>query len=107
MENNKPKQDNDFKNIQEFANYFNLKIVPINYKGFNRKGYDLVDVDNYIQLSIEPREYNKDSVYSKDKWFISDYTAEGTSVFYVKNINEIPKILTNFTPKKTGHKLRY
>lgn len=68
-------------------------------------GYDLVDSNGNIQISIQPKSYDKDSLYSKDKWFVKNYAQKNS--FYVDRINNIPKLLKDFTPSEfTGFKFK-
>ncbi len=100
--------DGRLTNLKDFANQHDLKIVEINYNfsgiSIKRKGFDLIDSEGYIQISIEPISYRKDSVYKKDKWLVHDYV--NNRRFYVDKINNIPNELTGFIPQKTSFILK-
>lgn len=80
------------KTLKGFADYHNLTMEPImyNFQGVKRKkGYDLVDSNNNIQIEIEPKD---------DGWFVKNNVSK--SSFRVSNMNEIPGKLKGFKPSK-------
>ena len=94
------------KTLIKFAALHGLKIVPITYK-FNgirlkRKGYDLINDQNYIQLSFEPKNYRPGGMYA-DKWLIHNYA--GNTMTYIKSLKSILGLFANFKPVEYTHML--
>lgn len=94
------------KTLVNFAQTHNLAIKPVKFKfqgiSNKRQGFDLVNNNNQIQLTIEPVDYVKNSMYSKDRWLIKD-KVNGTS-FYIQTITQLPQKLDNWSPiEHTGY----
>lgn len=91
------------KTLNTFAATKSVRVVNINYRhcGYGRKqvGFDLVDSDNNIHVSIEPCNY------TNYKWMVS---AKNIGCFHLKNMAAVIKYLStaNITFKgTTGFKL--
>jgi len=59
------------KTLQKFAEMHNLEIVTIKYRNqglrVTRKGYDLINENREIKLSLEPVSYS-----NGDKWLVRE-----------------------------------
>ena len=91
-------ESNESVNLKNFAEMHGLKILPVNFKfqgvSDKRKGFDLVDADGNIQITLEPKSYGNDSMYSKDKWLVSDKSNKKS--FYISSLRELSKITGEF-----------
>ena len=85
--------------ILELAKAAGLKVMPVRYKGWKRKGFDLVDPNNnYIQYTLEPVSYLHGS-FKNEKWMIH-HKGEGRVSFVTrvtsKHIDLTKRMQTGF-----------
>lgn len=69
---------------------YEVKTLNFTFQGIKirRKGYAILK-DGIEVFTLEPKNYPKDSIYGKDKWFISYKGIGGVCTGYFPNINQV------------------
>lgn len=80
------------KKVKEFCDQNGLVFVPIRYTSqgisLRRKGFDICKKNGEIIVSLEPKSYRKDSIYSKDKWWIACVSENYNGPRYLSSITK-------------------
>jgi len=74
-----------------------MERIKIKYHGFKRRGIDIINSKNEILMSAKPYQFSKDSIFRKDKYFISVKAEKFPHSTYgtIKDINRIERILND------------
>ena len=78
--------------MKTLKNYYESKgfeVMPVNFKGWKRKGFDVVRADGGIVATFEPKNFNPESSYAQDKWFVIAERAFYMPRITAKRLDEI------------------